>query len=171
VVTRLSLALEGPEVGGHGGVVKSGSLRVIRTPLAILVPVMGMASVPASLSVSLVGPVVGIAGYFVSLPLGLPGPLTGFVGTEALGFDTWIRQKQTPAVDTSTVAAHGFLQSEAMSLSKGAQTGRTGTNTKAHAEEKGIDVWEGRKKKQGDWFNFSLVILAHILSGDNKRVP
>ena len=108
---------------------------------------MAMAFVPASLRVSLVGPVVGIAGQFVSLPMGLSGSLAGLVGTEPLGFDTRIRQKHIPAMGTSNVAAHGFLQSEAMSLSEGPQEGRTRTTTKAHAEEKGIDVWERRKKK------------------------
>jgi hypothetical protein len=147
------------------------ALDVIRTPLAILAPVMGMAFVPTALSVSLVGPVVGIAGQFVSLPLGLPGPLAGLVGTEPLGFDSWIRQKQTPAMDTSNVAAHDFLLSEAMTLSEGPHEGRTSTTTKAHAEAKGIDVWEGRKKKRGGWFNFSPVMLAEILPGDNNPPP
>jgi hypothetical protein len=68
---------------------------------------------------------------------------------------------------TSNVAAHGFLQSEAMSLSKRPQEGRIRTTTKAHAEEKGIDVREGRKKRRRGWFNFSPVILAEILPGDN----
>ncbi len=129
------------------------ALSVIRMPLAILAPVMGVAFAPASLSVSLVGPVVS-GGHFVSLPTGLSGPLAGLVGTEPLGFDTWIRHKKTPAMGTSNVAAHDFLLSEAMTLSKCVQTGRARTKTKAHAEEKGIDIREGAKKKRGGWFNF-----------------
>jgi hypothetical protein len=128
-----------------------------------------MASLPTALRVSLVGPVVRIGGHFVSLPKGLSGPLAGLVGTKPLGLDTWIRQKNTPAMGTSNLAVHGFLPSEPINLSKGPQTGTTRTKTKAHAEEKGIYVREGGKKKQRDWFNFSPVILAKIPPGDNNR--
>jgi hypothetical protein len=114
--------------------------------VAILTPVMGMTFLPASLAVSLVGLVVRIGGYLVLLPTGFPGPLAGLVGTESLGLDTGIGQKNTPAMGTSSLAVHDFLLGEAINLSKRTQTGRTTTKTKAHAEEKGSYGWKGGKK-------------------------
>jgi hypothetical protein len=107
---------------------------------------MGVAFVPASLSLSLVGPVVWIAGHFVSLPTGLSGPLAGLVGTEPLGFDTWIRQKKTPAMGTSNVAAHDFLLSEAMTLSEGLKKEEQEPKPKHMRKKKELISGKGRRR-------------------------
>jgi len=94
------------------------SFAVIGSFLSVSAPVMGMLALPVSLAIFLVGLVIGITGQLVSLPLGFPGPLTGFVGAEALGFDPGIRSKMTTAMDASMGVVHGFLQSEATTLTK-----------------------------------------------------
>jgi hypothetical protein len=86
---------------------------VIRTPLAILTPVMGMLLLPAVLAVLLVGPIIGIRGEFVTLPLGFPGPLAALVGAETLDLDPGIRQHETLAMGTANGTVHGFLLREA----------------------------------------------------------
>jgi hypothetical protein len=89
---------------------------VVRPPLAILAPVVATSVLPSVLGVSLVGVIIGIGGHLVSLPLGFSGALARRVGAEALGFETRIGHKATPAVGASILARHGFLLCEAVNL-------------------------------------------------------
>jgi hypothetical protein len=124
---------------------------VIRPLAAILTPVMGMAVLPASLAVSLVGLVIGISGPFLALPLGFPGPLAGLVGTELLVFDTGIGPKTTAAMGTADGVVHGFLLREATNLPKRPHAGSIRTKTKADAEGKAMNRHEtsGEEKRRG----------------------
>jgi hypothetical protein len=70
---------------------------------------------------------------------------------------------------TTNLAVHDFLLGEAINLSKRAQRGSARSKTNIQEEEKGIYGWEGRKKKERDWFNFSTMILAEIPAGDNSH--
>jgi hypothetical protein len=54
--------------------------------------------------------IIGIGGHLVSLPLGFSGLLAGLLGAEALGLDTGIGHKATPAVGTSTLSVTKIMQ-------------------------------------------------------------
>ena len=89
---------------------------VIRTPLAILAPVLGMPLLPLVLAIALVGTVIGVGGEFGPLPLGFSRALASLVRAETLRLHPGIRQHETPAMGTANGAVHGFLLHEAGTL-------------------------------------------------------
>ena len=101
------------------GLQESIAFPVIWSPLTILAPVIAMPLSPDAVAVSLVGLVIGIGGHLVALPLGFSGLLARLGGTKTLGLDTGVGHKTTPTMGTASLAAHGFLLSEAVHLKLG----------------------------------------------------
>lgn len=118
------------------GLQKSIAFAVIGPPLTVVTPGVWVLVLPSVPGVSLVGLIIGIGGHLVSLPLGFSGLLAGLLGAEALGLDTGIGHKATPAVGTATLAVHGFLLCEAVDLQKRDCPGRIRITTKVEEEGK-----------------------------------
>ena len=147
---------------------------VIRTPLAILAPVMGMLVLPAVLAVSLVGPIIGIRGEFVTLPLRFSGPLAGLVGQKrwvlTRGFGStrhWQWAQRMVRFMASSCAKPAIAKNGFYRKNKNYNQSRCGRKYTIEKCEKREEKLCGQFSERCPWFTFSPVILADFPAGDN----
>jgi hypothetical protein len=105
-----------------------------------------MTLTPVSKTVSLVGPVIRVACHLLALPKVLPGTLASRFVAETLVLDVRIGRKQTPAMGTSDLTAHGSTSIKTMNLSEGPQDGRIRTRIKVNGKKKeSVHAKRGKK--------------------------
>jgi hypothetical protein len=148
---------------------------VIRTRLTIRAPGRGRLGLPAALAVALVGPGSGLGSPVVTLPRRFSGPLAGLLRTEPWGLGTGRRHKATAAMDTTPLAGPGCLLREAVFSHRGfARKPKHHTPSSGGRQYTLRNETRGEAKRRGQfwercpWLTFSPVILARVLTGENK---
>jgi hypothetical protein len=99
--------------------------------LAIGSPIIGIAFLPLSLGLALIGLVIRIISHFTALPLSPPCPLAGGLTAIVLIFDARICRQQTPTIRTCK-CSHG----DALPADHSAEPGLTTEEKEPVPEEK-----------------------------------